>query len=204
MQNITITMCILIYYIIYILLNMIFRVSLSPCVSYTIKHDLWQSPVHCKDYSRANAVYQTKSKFSVCDTRLTIYHFMCDTKMFLLILLLITFNFYAALFSALKQTHCTLDACDSEWVTSHFTAYSEYQLKWCTYTANSVIVFGCYMAGAMWNCFHLSACSVYAMQPCTSLRLQCYFIRSHIGRMNVYLAVSCHLNLWKKDPDVQF
>ena len=160
--------CILIYYIIYILLNMIFRVSLSPCVPYTIKHYLWQSPVHCKDYSRANAVYQTKSKFSICDTWLTIYHFMCDTKMFLLILLLITFmQRYSLLLSRL--TALLMRVILNEWlaILQHIL-----NISW-SGVLTPLIVFGCYMAGAMWNCFHLSARSVYAMQPCTSLRLRC-------------------------------
>jgi len=31
-------------------------------------------------------------------------------------------------------------------------------------------LFGCYMAGATWNCCHLGTCSVYTIQPCTSLQ----------------------------------
>ena len=40
---------------------------------------------------------------------------------------------------------------------------------------------------------------VYIIQPCTSL--QCYFIRSHIRRMHVCLALACHLYFWQKKQD---
>ena len=59
------------------------------------------------------------------------------------------------------------------------------------------VLFSCYMAGAMWNCYCLGACSVYTIQPCTSL--QCHFISSHIYRVCVYLAVTCHLHFWQGD-----
>ena len=49
----------------------------------------------------------------------------------------------------------------------------KYPPKWCTY--------GCYMAGATWNCCRLGARSLYTIQPCTSL--QCHFIRSHIRKV---------------------
>ena len=35
---------------------------------------------------------------------------------------------------------------------------------------------------------------------CTSL--QCHFIQSHIGRMYVSLAVTCHLHFWRNDRDL--
>ena len=57
-------------------------------------------------------------------------------------------------------------------------------MKWCTDNQ-----FGCYMAGAMWNCCGLGASSVYTIQPCTSL--QCRFIQSRTGRVHMYLAVTC-------------
>ena len=56
-------------------------------------------------------------------------------------------------------------------------------------------LFGCYMAGAMWNCCHLSTSSVYTTQPCTSL--QCHFIQSNIRRMHVCLAETCHVHVWQ-------
>ena len=52
-------------------------------------------------------------------------------------------------------------------------------------------LFGCYMAGASWNCYHLGAISLYTIQPCTSLR--CHLLWSHMRMMHVYLAVTCHL-----------
>ena len=47
----------------------------------------------------------------------------------------------------------------------------------------------CYMAGALWNCCHLSAISVYTIQSCTSL--QCHFIWSHKCRMHVFSFLIC-------------
>ena len=52
-------------------------------------------------------------------------------------------------------------------------------------------LFGCYGAGATWNCCRLGVRSVYTIQPYTSL--QCDFIRSRIRRMHVYSAATCHL-----------
>ena len=50
-------------------------------------------------------------------------------------------------------------------------------------------LFGCYMAGATWNCCCLGARSAYTIQPCTSS--QCRFIQSHIRRVRVCLAATC-------------
>ena len=50
------------------------------------------------------------------------------------------------------------------------------------------------------KCCRLGASSVYTIQPCTSL--QCYFIQSHIRRVYVCLAVTCHLHFWQNDRDL--
>ena len=50
------------------------------------------------------------------------------------------------------------------------------------------------------KCCRLGASSVYTIQPCTSL--QCLFIQSHIGRLYVCLAVTCHLHFWQNDRDL--
>ena len=63
-----------------------------------------------------------------------------------------------------------------------------------------IVLFCCYMAFATWNCCSLDACSVYTMQPCTSL--QCHFIRSHIRKMHVCLTVTFHLHFWQNDRDL--
>ena len=52
----------------------------------------------------------------------------------------------------------------------------------------------------MWNCCHLGASSVYTIQSCTSL--QCHFIQSHIGRVYMCLAVTCHMHFWQNDWDL--
>ena len=57
-----------------------------------------------------------------------------------------------------------------------------------------------YMAGATWNCCHLSASSMDTIQPCTSL--QCHFIWSHVYRMHVCFAITCHLDFWQNDWDI--
>ena len=86
---------------------------------------------------------------------------------------------YIAIFSALKQTHCTFVACDSKWVTAAF--YSVLNVHWSgVFTA----LFGCYIAGALWNCCHLSICSMYTIQPCT---MSHHFMQSHICRVHVLL-----------------
>ena len=59
-------------------------------------------------------------------------------------------------------------------------------------------LFGCYTAGATWNCCWVGACSVYTTQPCTSL--QWHFIRSHIHRTHVCLAVTCHMHVLVEWP----
>ena len=55
------------------------------------------------------------------------------------------------------------------------------------------------MTGATWNCCRLGASSVYIIQPYTSL--QCNFIQSHVGRVYMCLAVTCHLHFWQNDRD---
>ena len=50
-------------------------------------------------------------------------------------------------------------------------------------------------SGDMWKTE--TACSVYTIQPCTSL--QCHFIQSNVHRVHVCLAVMCHLHFWQND-----
>ena len=40
---------------------------------------------------------------------------------------------------------------------------------------------------------------MYTIRPCTCL--QCHLIQSHICRVHVYLAVTCHLRFWQNDND---
>ena len=74
--------------------------------------------------------------------------------------------------------------CDSEWVTVSF--YSHGVLT---------VLFGCCMMHYEPACCSLGANSLYTIQPCTSL--QCHFIQSHIDRVHVCLAVTCHLHFWQ-------
>ena len=101
---------------------------------------------------------------------------------------------FTAIFSASEQTHSALVVCDSEWLTvvSHNSLWK--------LTEVVTALFGCYMAGSKWNCCRLGARSVYNLQPCASL--QCHFIWSHIHRVQVCLAVTCHLHCWQNDQDI--
>ena len=62
------------------------------------------------------------------------------------------------------------------------------------------VLFGCYVAGATWNCCHLGTSSVYTIQPCSSL--QCHIIRSYIRRMHVCLAVTCLMRVLQNCQDL--
>ena len=65
-----------------------------------------------------------------------------------------------------SQTHWAHVACSTEWVTVSFSS------EFCQIHGVGVltVLYGCYMAGATWNRCRLGARSVYAIQPCTSLR----------------------------------
>ena len=97
---------------------------------------------------------------------------------------------YISLFSTLKQTHC-----NSEQVIV--------PLMFLISTVCSGVLttlHHCYMAGATRSCCHLGTCSVYTIQPCTSL--QCYFIPSRIHRVHVFLSVTCYLHFWQNKRDI--
>ena len=51
------------------------------------------------------------------------------------------------------------------------------------------------MAGATWNCCRLGAISVDTIQPC-------HIMQSHIHKVCVCLAVTCHLHFWQNDRDL--
>ena len=61
-------------------------------------------------------------------------------------------------------------------------------------------LFGCCLSGATW------ALSISAHVLCTPYNhaavLLCHFIRSHIGRVHVCLAVTWHLSFWQNDLDL--
>ena len=75
----------------------------------------------------------------------------------------------AVLFSASEHSHCgCVQMTLTDWL-ELYTACFE-----CHQSGYSTVELLCYMAGATLNCCHLSASSVYSIQPCTSL--QCHFI----------------------------
>ena len=100
-----------------------------------------------------------------------------------------------ALFSALKQTHCTRMWFDR--VTSCLWCVFEYPPKWCTYSAG--------MAGATWNCCHLGAFYVHHTTMhhgilCTPYNhAPCHIMQSRICKVYACLAVTCHLRFWQSD-----
>ena len=74
-------------------------------------------------------------------------------------------RFYSiALFSAVRQTHCALVAC--QWMTMAYTAHFLNIHRSGVLTA----LFCCYMVNATWSCCHLAAGSVYTILPRTSLK----------------------------------
>ena len=96
--------------------------------------------------------------------------------------------------AVLCSSEDSLRSCSNEWLW-HSIACFEYPLKCCPYS-----VFGYYMAGGRQNCCHLNARSVYTIQPSTSL--QCHFMQSHIFRVCMCLAVTCHVHFWQCDWDL--
>ena len=96
-------------------------------------------------------------------------------------------HFYTALFSALGQTHCILAARDSEYVTIAF--YS----VWCTYSA---IWHG-------WCQIKLLPSRRTLCVPHTTMHQFTMSLHSsHIYRVHVCLAVTCHLHCWQNDQDL--
>ena len=61
------------------------------------------------------------------------------------------------------------------------------------------MLFGCYMAGAAWNCCHLDAHSVYTIQACT---MSCHFMQSRIRRVHAHLVVTFHMRFWQNGQDL--
>ena len=61
-------------------------------------------------------------------------------------------------------------------------------------------LFGCCMAVITWNCCYLGGSSVYSYNHAPVL--QCHFIQSHISRMHVCLAATCHLHFWQNHRDL--
>ena len=84
-----------------------------------------------------------------------------------------------ALFSTSEQTYCAL-LHETQMSGCSFTQCFKYPTKWYMYVL--AVLFGCYMAGATWNCCHLGAHSVYSHAPVYSVTL---FKATNIGCMCV-------------------
>ena len=93
------------------------------------------------------------------------------------------------------QTHCAVVTCDSMWVTSFLLHIFEYISTKLVYLQCCLVV--------TWlvprETAAISAHSVYTMQACT---VSCHFMQSHIHRVHVCLAVTCHLHFWQNDQDL--
>ena len=97
-------------------------------------------------------------------------------------------HFYIALFPILELIHCTLVVFVNKWkqlTIAYFLMCAQ------------VVYLQHYLP-------HETAAtrthSVYTIQPCTSL--QRHFMQSHIHRVHVCLAVTCHLHFWRNDQDL--
>ena len=97
--------------------------------------------------------------------------------------MLLLIIFYVALFSTLEQARQL--ACDSKWVTSFHSAFLN--IHW---SGVLTVLLGCYMAGAMWNCCLLG---MFCVHHTTKHHVN-HFMLSHVRRVNVCLAVTCHLH----------
>ena len=74
--------------------------------------------------------------------------------------------------------------------------FFQHPSKWCTYSAIWLLHGWCQeKLLPPWRTF-----SVYhRLPPCTSL--QCHFMQSHILRVHVCSAVTCHLHFWQNDRE---
>ena len=99
-------------------------------------------------------------------------------------------HFHTAPFSALQLTSCALVVCDSKWVTFYNAFWISIILMYLQHC-----LFGCYMVDANWNCCCVSACFMYAIQPCTSLW-------SLHSKPHLCLFVTYHLHFWQNDQDL--
>lgn len=70
---------------------------------------------------------------------------------------------FAVLFSPFTQTHWTP-------VMQFWVYHCRFTVHFWISTQMVTALFGCYTAGAMWNCYHLPACSVDTIQLCTYLQ----------------------------------
>ena len=103
-------------------------------------------------------------------------------------------HFYIVLFSNLNQTHCTVVACDSEWVTVTFYSASWISTKVVSLQHCLVLTWlvPCETAAVMVS-------FVYTIQPCA---MSHHFILSHICRVHACLGVTHCLHFWQNDRDL--
>ena len=136
-------------------------------------------------------------KFKLCVVVTTLVtshmHFLSDWHLFRGDNLLITFIYTSTILYSRADSLCSYHM----WFSMTEAFYSVFL----NVHRSGVLtaLFGCYMADTMWNYCCLNAHSVYTIQPCTSL--QCHFVTSHLHRVHVCLAVTCHLHFWQSDRD---
>ena len=95
---------------------------------------------------------------------------------------------YIALFSALLSRLTAL-ACGSTWVTSFIARFLN--IHWS----------GVLTALAWWVLHETAAISAQVLYTPYS-HAPCHFMQSHIHKVYVCLAVTCHLHLWQNDRDL--
>ena len=83
-------------------------------------------------------------------------------------------RFYIVLFSALAQIHCALVPCDSKRVTSFL-----FRVLTIHRSGVRTALFGCYVAGATRNCYHLRAFCVHhtTLHPNSKQRFTTSFLQ---------------------------
>ena len=99
-------------------------------------------------------------------------------------------RFHTALFCAPEQTHWALVACDR-------MSDCNFLLRVWIFTKVVYLqhCFGCYMAGATWNCYSLGTFCLHHTQRVTPLHA------NHMRRVPACLAVTCEVHLWQNDQD---
>ena len=102
------------------------------------------------------------------------------------------------IFSALEQTHCAL-VRDSKWVINLFITRFRISIQ-VVYICNAVIlVVACLVPSEVAD---VSAHVLYTPYNRAPVYMQCYFVQSHMLRVHVCLALTCHLHFWQNDGDL--
>ena len=101
-------------------------------------------------------------------------------------------SFFMSHYSPLSSWLADLHVILNEWLAFHSSFLN---IHW---SGVLTVLLGCYMAGAMWNCCLLGMFCVYH----TTMHHVNHFMQSHVRRVHVCLAVTCHLHFWQNGCDL--